>query len=421
MNKKLLHKTQRAYLVFSILLFVIVAPLFYVLSNKFYIDEVNERLMLQKSDFVQNSLSKLKIEDISLWNNFNYAVEILEPYNLKKDTLFYSTSFNKIEQENDRFRVLNSPITIEGKPYVFSAKVNLIESEDFLLSIILLFVCLILLLMLGLFIITKKLSQRLWRPFYETLHLIENFDIDRHQKPHFTNSDIEEFNRLNKSINDLIKRNLAIYNNQREFVENAAHELQTPIAIFKAKVDTLIQRSDITEGQSELLSSLNTTISRLKRVNKNLLLLSKIDTEQYNDTETFSLQQLIKKQLGFFLEQAEQKNITVTTTFQKDVLVHANYGLTELLVSNLLLNAVRHNLKNGTINIAISHKTLEITNTGNPLGLKEEDLFNRFSKSSNSEQGNGLGLAIVKKIANHNTWTISYSFVENKHSFLVTF
>tara|TARA_R110002050_G_scaffold83254_4_gene177905 strand:- start:6722 stop:7987 length:1266 start_codon:yes stop_codon:yes gene_type:complete len=421
MNKKLLHKTQRAYLIFSILLFVIVAPLFYVLSNKFYIDEVDETLMLQKSDFIQHSISKLKIEDIPIWNRFNNTIEILDPYKLKKDTLFYSTSFNKTEQENDRYRELNTPITIEGKPFVFSAKVNLIESEDFMLSIVLLFLSLIALLILGMYLITKKLSQRLWHPFYQTLEQIEDFEIDRHSKLHFTNSNIEEFNRLNKSINDLIDRNLAIYNNQREFVENAAHELQTPIAVFKAKVDTLIQRLDITAGQSELLSSLNNAISRLSRVNKNLLLLAKIDTDQYNETETFSIQQVIEKQLDFFVEQAEQKNITIKTSFQKDIMVNANYGLTELLISNLLLNAIKHNVTNGIITITISEHQLEITNTGTKLDLKVEDLFNRFSKSSTSTQGNGLGLAIVKKIADHNTWTISYSFLKNEHSFTVTF
>tara|TARA_R110000868_G_scaffold83058_6_gene234728 strand:+ start:26061 stop:27326 length:1266 start_codon:yes stop_codon:yes gene_type:complete len=421
MNKKLLHKTQRAYLIFSILLFVIVAPLFYVLSNKFYIDEVDETLMLQKSDFIQHSISKLKIEDIPIWNRFNNTIEILDPYKLKKDTLFYSTSFNKTEQENDRYRELNTPITIEEKPFVFSAKVNLIESEDFMLSIVLLFLSLIALLILGMYLITKKLSQRLWHPFYQTLEQIEDFEIDRHSKLHFTNSNIEEFNRLNKSINDLIDRNLAIYNNQREFVENAAHELQTPIAVFKAKVDTLIQRLDITAGQSELLSSLNNAISRLSRVNKNLLLLAKIDTDQYNETETFSIQQVIEKQLDFFVEQAEQKNITIKTSFQKDIMVNANYGLTELLISNLLLNAIKHNVTNGIITITISEHQLEITNTGTKLDLKVEDLFNRFSKSSTSTQGNGLGLAIVKKIADHNTWTISYSFLKNEHSFTVTF
>ncbi len=421
MNKKLLHKTQRAYLIFSILLFVIVAPLFYVLSNKFYIDEVDETLMLQKSDFIQHSISKLKIEDIPIWNRFNNTIEILDPYKLKKDTLFYSTSFNKTEQENDRYRELNTPITIEEKPFVFSAKVNLIESEDFMLSIVLLFLSLIALLILGMYLITKKLSQRLWHPFYQTLEQIEDFEIDRHSKLHFTNSNIEEFNRLNKSINDLIDRNLAIYNNQREFVENAAHELQTPIAVFKAKVDTLIQRLDITAGQSELLSSLNNAISRLSRVNKNLLLLAKIDTDQYNETETFSIQQVIEKQLDFFVEQAEQKNITIKTSFQKDIMVNANYGLTELLISNLMLNAIKHNVTNGIITITISEHQLEITNTGTKLDLKVEDLFNRFSKSSTSTQGNGLGLAIVKKIADHNTWTISYSFLKNEHSFTVTF
>ncbi len=421
MNKKLLYKTQRTYLYFLILLFVIVAPLFYFIANTLYLHEIDETLILSKSEFLNNYISKLELNDIPVWNRFNNNIEIQNSNGLKTDTLFNKLYFNLLENENEPFRVLNSPIRIEGKPFTLSIKTSLFESEDLIFTIVLLFIVILFLLFFGILLINKLLSTRLWNPFYQTLQQIEHFEIDKHSKPDFIHSDIEEFDRLNKSIEKLIERNLIIYNNQREFVENAAHELQTPIAVFKAKIDTLIQRDDITEEQSEILGSLNETTSRLNKLNKNLLLLSKIDRNQFTKIETFSMKELIKKQLDFFIEQAKQKSIEIRTDFENDFNLNSNKGLTEIMFNNLLLNSISHNIHHGEIIISLAEKKIIISNTGKPEKLLPEKLFNRFSKSNDSKQGNGLGLAIVKKIADLNHWGITYSFAENKHTFSVQF
>lgn len=421
MNKKLLYKTQRTYLYFLILLFAIVAPLFYLIANTLYLHEIDETLLLTKSEFLNNSISKLELNDIPVWNRFNNNIEIQNSIGLKTDTLFNKLYFNFLENENEPYRVLNSPIRIEGKPYTLSIKSSLLESKDLIFTIAILFVVILVLLFFGILLINKFLSTRLWKPFYQTLQKIENFEIDKHSKPDFINSDIEEFDRLNKSIEKLIERNLIIYNNQREFVENAAHELQTPIAMFKAKIDTLIQRPDVTQKQWEILNSVNDTISRLNRLNRNLLLLSKIDKHYFSETETFSMKELIEKQLDFFIEQAKQKSIQIKTDFENDFNVNSKNGLTEIMFNNLLLNSISHNVQYGIINIRLAKKVLIISNTGKAEELPPEKLFNRFSKSNESVQGNGLGLAIVKKIADLNNWSITYSFSENKHSFSVQF
>lgn len=421
MNKKLLYKTQRTYFYFLILLFAIVAPLFYYVANRLYLQQIDETLMLTKSEFLNNSISKLELNDIPVWNRFDNKIEIKKSIGLKTDTLFNKLYFNFIEKENEPYRVLNSPIQIKGKPYTLSIKSSLLESEDLISAIALLFVVILVLLFVGILLINKFLSTRLWKPFYQTLQQIENFEIDKHGKPDFINSNVEEFDRLNNSIEKLIERNLIIYNSQREFVENAAHELQTPIAVFKVKVDSLMQRSDITKGQSEVLSSLTDAISRLNRLNKNLLLLSKLDKQTYYESETFSIKELLNKNLYFFNEQAKQKSIVIKTDFITDFTLNAHKGLTEIMINNLLLNAIRHNEPNGKINIVLSDKNLSISNTGKMQALSTDKLFTRFSKSNESVKGNGLGLAIVKKIADLNNWGITYSFTENTHIFSVEF
>jgi signal transduction histidine kinase len=265
------------------------------------------------------------------------------------------------------------------------------------------------------------MSLSLWKPFYKTLKQIESFEIDKTRKPEFTKTEIEEFNRLNSSIEKLIEKNTAIYKTQKEFIENAAHELQTPLAVFQAKIDTLIQRTDVTKEQSEILDSLNENVSRLNRLNKNLLLLSKMENAVYNDKQTISLTNCIKKNLDFFTEQARAKHLIIKIDSGEDFEVKSNPVLADVLISNLFLNSIKHNIEQGEINISTNNSSLIFTNSGRAQSLNSEHLFNRFSKVNPSEDGTGLGLSIIKKIADINGWQVSYNYSNNLHSFTISF
>ncbi|MFZ1825410.1 MAG: HAMP domain-containing sensor histidine kinase [Chitinophagales bacterium] len=421
MTKKLLHKTSTAYLIFSVLVLSVSAPLFYYITERLYLQETDETLILHKNEFFKYSLPTLTIDEIPNWNKYNRNVKI-EPFNnISKDTLFYTSYFDTLDAENEPYRELNTPVTIQQQPYTYISRINLVETEDLMKSIALLFIAVIFILLAGLLVITQKLSVTLWKSFYETLKQIEGFEIDKNKQPHFSETGIEEFNRLNQSIEKLIEKNIVIYKSQREFIENAAHELQTPLAVFQAKVDTLIQRSDVTKEQSEILSSLNDNVFRLNRLNKNLLLLSKIDNESYSDKQTVSLNELIEKHTDFFTEQAKAKNITIETKVLEQLDAKSNPVLAEILFNNLFLNAIRHNITDGKILVTLSNHSLTFSNTGQATALASDKLFNRFSKINPSEQGTGLGLSIVKKIADINNWTIAYSYSNNLHSFSVSF
>lgn len=419
MSKKLLHKTLQSYLLYSLVLLLVIAPLFYLITQKLNIDEADEGLILRKNEFVLNT--DLKESDIVLWNNFNRDIKINETKELKEDLLFDTVYFDKLSNEMEPYRELNSPIVIEGHSYTLSAKINLVETEDLVISIAVLFLILITLLLAGLFLITKKLSTNIWEPFYSLLQQIELFEIDKQTPLHYRESNIEEFNRLNQSIEKLINKNLIIYKSQREFVENAAHELQTPLAIFQSKIDNLLQRSDINREQSKLLDSLNDSVSRLNRLNRNLLLLSKIDSPQFSNVTSFSLKELIEKHLDFFKEQALPKKIEIRIQINDDILLKANTVLTEILINNLFLNAIRHNIEDGHINIILNKDELTFSNTGNFETLSTDKLFTRFSKTTSSQNGNGLGLAIIKKITDLNNWNINYNYTTNIHQFIIQF
>lgn len=421
MTKKLLHKTSSVYLLFSAVLLIVTAPLFYYITERLYIEETDETLLLHKNEFEKYSLPTLKTADIQNWNKYNRNIKIEPLKNSSKDTIFYNSYYDALDAEIEPYRELNSSILIDGNQYMYSARINLVEKEDLMKSIAILFLIIISLLLIGLFVITKRLSINLWKPFYETLNQIEKFEIDKANHPKFTETNIEEFNRLNNSIEKLITKNTSIYHSQREFIENAAHELQTPLAVFQARIDTLIQNADFTQEQYKILSSLNDSVSRLNRLNKNLLLLSKMENDIYTEKQTINLNEAIGKHFDFFTEQAKAKNLIIKTEMKEAVAVKSNPVLAEILISNLFLNAIRHNVGNGQVLVTLSNHSLTFSNTGQSQNLIADKLFNRFSKSNPSEQGNGLGLAIIKKIADLNNWKISYSFANNFHSFSVAF
>ncbi len=420
MTKKLLHKTTNQFLVFSLLLLLISAPVFYYITNYLYLEETDESMLLRKKEFVQEQLNTFKILDITQWNKFNRNGLLLPSHIVTKDSLFTKNYFEPLENENEPYRELNSPVTIEGKPYTYTSRVNLIEKEDIVKSIAFLFLLIITILMVGVLLIVKISSRRLWKPFYDALDQIQGFELDKNKTPKFNTTEVEEFNQLNKSLSKLIEKNISIYKSQREFVENAAHELQTPLALFQTKIDNLLQLK-LSEEQSDIVSSLNNDVSRLNRLNKNLLLLSKIENKNYLEQSTIVLNDYIKKHLDFFSEQAQAKNISIETEFMTELSITGNPSLTEVLINNLFLNAIRHNEKNGKIIIRIKDNRLTFLNTGQQVLLIIDKVFSRFSKANPSSQGNGLGLAIIKKIAELNQWKLRYTFENQLHCFSMNF
>ena len=421
MNKNFLIKTLKTYLIYSVFILIISAPLFYYTTKRLYTKEADDTLLLHKKEFLKYTATTLKYTDIPLWNRFNRNAKIDSVKQLTKDTLFFSSYYDTLDAEIEPYRELNFPISIQGKPYAYSERINLVETEDLLKNIAILFFVIISILLFGLFFITKKLSLNLWKPFYKTLQQIESFEIGKTKQPDFAETDVEEFNRLNTSIQKLIERNTVIYKSQKEFIENAAHELQTPLAVFQAKIDTLIQRSDVTQEQSEILSSLNENVSRLNRLNKNLLLLSKMENDSYSDRQTILLSNYIQKNINFFTEQAKAKSLIIKMKIQKDFKIKSNPVLAEVLISNLFLNAIKHNIEGGQISISLQENKLVFSNSGQPSQLNTDKLFKRFSKSNPSEQGTGLGLSIVKKITIINNWTIAYNYKNSFHTFSILF
>lgn len=386
-----------------------------------YIEDTDETLLLYKKEFQHNYLPNFKQTEIENYNRFNRNMKIQSStIPVVSDTIFYENYLDTLDNENEPYRVLQSPIIIESKPYTFTARISLVESEDLIENIAVVFVVLIALLLVVLLFVTHRFSKKIWQPFQNTLGKIKTFDLSEQQTVSFDKSDIEEFEELNQSLRKLIDKNISVYNQQKTFIENASHELQTPLAVLKSKLNLLLQNKNITSEQAELLTAIDVPLSRMTRINKNLLLLAKIENKQFAEVENIELIEIIKETQNLLTDYISAKKITVSKNVTEKLSITCNKTLIEILITNLLINAIVHNTENGTIEIDFSDRILTVSNTGKK-ALKRDKIFERFAVFSPENTNSGLGLAIIKEICNHYQWKINYAFKNNSHSFSVKF
>jgi len=422
-QQKLLNKTLRYYLGYGLLMALFIVPAFYLFMKEYYIHEIDEYLYLQREKIVEETFRTLTINEIPAWNRFNVEETILPGTGQTKDDIF-ATEYIYSEHEKDYipYRFLYSPVEIEGEKYILAIRLNIYESRKILQSSALLQLLLFVFLMAGMTIITGLIHGKLWKPFYKTISLTEQFNIRQNEMPHFESTNTQEFNQMNRALATLIDNNLQAYKIQKEFTENASHEMQTPLAVFRSKLDLLLQQPNLTEEQLQIIQTLYEASSRLVRMNKNLLLLAKMDNLQFPDTQTLHVSDLLEKLIPFLLEQTKAADIMLETQIaDRTLTLQANKMLLESLFNNLLTNAIRHNVPDGKILVKLNAKYLEVLNTGATLPLDSTRLFRRFGRVNPATQGSGLGLAIVRQICSLYGWQIDYGFENGMHRFSVIF
>ncbi len=291
--------------------------------------------------------------------------------------------------------------------------------EDIIKGIMLQYLLITALLCIGILLTIQLMSKKLWQPFDKILSIVESFKLENMKVPVLPRSDVKEFERLSDALHKLIQKDIDTYVAQKEFTENASHELQTPLAIFQSKLDLLLQQQELTEQQAKIIQDLYQITSRLSRLNRNLLLLAKIENAQFSKSEAICLNTFIDDILPLLKNLAGELHIV--KVFQQEVQIKANKSLLESMLNNLVVNAVRHNRIDGSIILSIKSNTLTISNTSNESALDPTHIFNRFYRPAQNQQGNGLGLAIVKAVCDYHGWTIEYQYTGNQHCFVVNF
>lgn len=388
----------------------------------FYAEDLDELIEFRSEQFVKKELLSLKTSDIDYWNRFNedmkiYSFENTYPLNKVVQKPFYSQA----EKHEIDYRIYYTQISIEGESYVFMSRIAMIETKDLLQTLGFQYLLFFAIIIAGLLTLQRILSRHLWKPFYNSLNEIENFKLEKGKIPNFEQTTTTEFVRLNNNLNKLMQDNITSYNQQKEFTENASHELQTPLAVFQSQLDLLLQDSSLNEPQMNVIESLYDVSSRLTRLNKNLLLLSRIDNSQFKETIRIDFGQLLEHKLMYFKELFSNDGIKLSVDIQNPLMITANKVLLESLINNLISNAIRHNYNGGLINIEVKDNTFQVSNSGDKFSLDKDKVFRRFSRTSEERKGNGLGLSIVNQICKLHGWEVGYNYTDDLHCFYVVF
>ncbi|MDR2037406.1 MAG: HAMP domain-containing histidine kinase [Bacteroidales bacterium] len=390
--------------------------------EKFYTKDLDQLIIFRLQEFKNNRLPSFNTEDIEVWNRFNEDILIL-PFDKKYPVQVVNQKkfFDKAEGHNIDFRIVYDTILIDFNPYMLMSRIPMIEKHDLMRTLSSQYGLLFFVILISLSTVYYYMSKKLWRPFHSTLSKIQNFSLEKDELPKFSNTNTTEFVQLNSILNDHISNNLSIYKKQKEFIENASHELQTPLAVFKSQLDMLLQQPDLSKEQIDIIQSLYSVSSRMTRLNKNLLLLARINNDQYGNMEDIDFVQTLYTQLLYLRERAESNGIKVNVSIEKPLNIHANRILVESLLTNLIVNAIRHNTEDGIINIRVFDCGFEISNTGAAQTLEKDKIFRRFNRTSEEKKGNGLGLSIVHEICKMHGWKTLYDYKDCLHSFVIRF
>jgi hypothetical protein len=355
---------------------------------------------------IQNQLAEYPQTDF-----FDPLAEI-EKIGNNTETTFLSDTliFNEKENELEEYRQIISIKKIGETYYKITVRKSKIESEDLLATLVLVTVLAMLILTFTLILVNRKVAQSVWLPFYTNLKIVGQFSINQKKPVNLEPSGITEFDKLNTVLTKLTKQIISDFQNQKQFSEDVSHELQTPLAIINSQLETFLNEPDLTQQHAETVGKIYDSVRRLSKLNKELVLLMKIENKQFPVSGTVNLSHVFDNKIAEFAELIELKNLSIETNFANNFEVEMPGLLAEILANNLLMNSINHNLKDGKIIIETDDSFLKISNSGNAAITRPEMLFNRFYKENVSSNSVGLGLAIVKRICDNYLLSIDYSF-----------
>jgi len=413
---KLINKLNRSYFFYSFAGMAVAGVLIYF-SISFVVNRQLDTKLADTSLRIENKLKK--------GGHIDYLSPFVEVQNIESipDNSFYTdtTIYNQSEDEWEVYRQYVRTKTIDRQTYKIVVCESKIESEDLIATLVAVIFLTIILLTGNLMFVNRKVANQVWTPFYKNLQIIRQFSIRDHSPVKLEETNIQEFNELDQVLVQLTEKIAGDYLSLKQFSEDASHEIQTPLAIITAKLETLINDTELNEKQSEAIRSVFGSVRRLSRLNQGLLLLTKIENNQFIETKPVSFNLLIEEKLQDFQELTELKGITVKLREDEKLLPETNPVLADILINNLLANSLNHNEPNGLIQVNIRKDELEVCNSGKAPVQKPERLFSRFYKENNSSKSVGLGLAIINKICEVQNWKIDYRFEESMHCFRIQF
>ena len=410
---RLLARTNRIHLLFTAGLLLVTGCVLYVIITSIISDEVTEKLRVDQQRIA------LRIAEGQSITNLPPIMEVVRLSDRIRTggPLVHDTAmWDPVEEDTELFREVREEPMIDGIPYRITVRAIVLEPHDYYLSIGLSMLVASVLLLAGLWFVNARISRTVWGPFRADLESLKRFDLRTDASLDLKPSDIQEFAELNDAVMKLTERIRTDHRALKEFTGNASHEMQTPLAIVQAKLEETLGRPGLDEGTVAPIKSAYDHVLRLSRLHQGLLLLSRIENGQFATDQRVDIAAAVESQLSLLGDRIMAKGITVEKDIDIAASVRSHPVLIETLLANLIGNAIKHNRRNGTLIITVRNASITLTNTGDPLSVPPEELFQRFRKADPTSASPGLGLSIAKSICDTSGWRIAYSEADAIHT-----
>lgn len=417
---KLLTKTTLYFITISLFVFFAGGVGLYILMQNLVQDEVDSEL-LQRIHYVFTQVKPTdSLDHVHFIASEPIDIEKISHPERGSTFRFQDTVlFNNLTKTYAPYRELISVVKTDSDYYRIRIYKSLISSNILIEKVAMVTTLMLMLFLLLAYFLNRYLFSRVWFDFFDTLHKIQEFSLTMPQKEAFSTSEILEFNELNLLLNKMTDKIINDYEGLKEFTGNLSHEVQTPLAVIKNKTELMMQEP-LNKQQYEQIGSIYSATNRLSAIVRSLGLIARIDNNQFTETQPVHFEELIMQQKDNYAPLMESLNIRMDTEFSGHPDIKMNKELSEILINNLIKNAVRHNMKNGFVKIQLNPDRITITNSGEDPGIPTDKLFDQFSRGS--DKGfMGIGLSIVRKITEHYGMNIQYSYQNQEHKITLEF
>lgn len=407
----------------SIVLFILIsiwAIIFYTYIVDEVYDTVDDGLHSQKIEVIRVAYDDEQILSKSEFDVNLYRITPIEDSYYSKDDS-YSTEYMQMpyDEEEEPYRILKTHFRdSKGRGYLLEIASSSLEQDELFYDLSTALIVLYMTLIVSLFIINNIVLANAFRPFKRILKVLSNYRFGREEVVNLPRGKVKEFNELATDVEHMIERNQAIFIQQKEFIENASHELQTPLAIVQNKLDWMIEQEELPEELLLQVVEIKQTVMRMTHLNRSLLMLSKIENHQYQSEDKMVLNGVVEQLCTEYVDLFEFKGIELKLINREPLELFVNEQLITILLSNLLRNAIRYTPKEGRIEVSIVKDRVVIKNQAQDGALDCDQIFKRFFKKSDEKQSTGLGLSIVKSIVDqYPNLTLIYNYEEGFHAF----
>lgn len=420
---KLLHYTYRKL---SLLLFFLMAVwgvLFYYAIIDEVIDETDDTLENYAQILIKKALQDPSILDTegTLMSFYKFQ-SIFEEEGIQYTEVFYdSTIYVELEDEEEPVRVMRTVFRMsDGQFYELTLMISILERDDMVEAMLWYLGALFLLFLICTSIGIRVVLKGVFRPLNKLLDWLQTIQPGKEVPVLDNPTKIGEFRQLSDAAVDMGNRSFKAYQEQKQFIENASHELQTPLAIVRGKVELLAENEGLTEQQMKELDDIYSTLGRAVKLNKSLLLLSRIENGQYTEMENVSVDEILDNLLPDLMDIYEGKQVQLTRNQgEQPFVIRCNQSLAQIMVSNLVKNSLLHNKERGELKISTTPDSLMIKNTGDE-PLDGAKLFRRFYRGAEGKKDStGLGLAIARSIALSASLKLTYEWQDGMHRFFL--